>query len=186
MASCAPIARPGRAHNRFYRGFFMLSDRLRGPALLRASLLRVLLCLLLAMCGAAAPMTVMAQSAPEVDTSARNLIVLLRESVGRNKEEEGLAPMGKLRVQAADGKETEVELAAFHFLGDMHLRFAFDGPTLMLNAKPEDLARLNLTPDEALKRAVANIKRSYGAPTAATLDARMPALMYLQGKSGDL
>jgi hypothetical protein len=160
----------------------MFLDRLRGLALFQPPLI----CVLLAICGVAAPKTLMAQSAPAADTTARNLIVLLRESAGQNKEEEGLEPMGKLRVKAADGKEAEVELAAFHFLGDMHLRFAFDGPTMMLNAKPEDLARLNLTPEEALKRAVANIKRSYGAPTAAPLDARMPALMYVKGKSGDL
>lgn len=74
-------------------------------------------CTFLLMCGASAPMTAMAQPAPLTDTSAKNLIVLLRESVGQNKEEEGLEPMGKLRVKAADGKEAEVDLAAFHFPG---------------------------------------------------------------------
>ena len=56
---------------------------------------------------------------------------------------------------------------------------------MMLNAKPEDLARLKFTPEEALKRAVANLKRSYGAPTAVPLPGP-GTLMHVTGKAGDL
>ena len=125
----------------------------------------------------------MAQTSQAVDTSSENLMAVLRESIGANKQDEALEPMGKLLADLPDGREVELELACFDFLGDMHVRFVFDGPNSMRNAKPQDLARLNLSPVQALHLAVANIKRVYGAPIA-TPWAR--GLMQVQGKSPDL
>ena len=52
----------------------------------------------------------------------------------------------------------------------------------MMNATPKDLEKLNLTPEEALRVALANIKRVYGAPAAKPWN----DLMQVQGKSPDL
>jgi hypothetical protein len=125
----------------------------------------------------------LAQNAQAVDTSAQNLMVVLRESIGANKQDETLQPIGKGRAILRDGREVELEVAAFAFLGDMHIRFVFDGPTSMLNAKPQDLARLQKNPAQALQLAVGNIKRVYGDPVAKPFTG---GLMQVQGKSPDL
>jgi hypothetical protein len=117
------------------------------------------------------------------NTSADNLVVVLRESVGENKQDEVLRPMGKMKAKLQDGKEIEIDTGWFYFLGDMHIRFVFDGPQVMSGAAPADLARLNLTPEDAVRLGVANIKRVYGKPTATSLSA---GLMQVQGKSPDL
>jgi hypothetical protein len=92
-----------------------------------------------------------AQADLAIDRSTQNLMVVLRESVGgANKQDETLQPMGRMRAKLPDGKEVVVESAAFLLLGDMHMRFVFDGPSFMPNAKPRDLARLGLTPEQAL------------------------------------
>jgi hypothetical protein len=119
----------------------------------------------------------------EVNKGADNLMAVLRESEGLNKQDETLQPMSRARMILPDGKQVDFELAAFAFLGDMHIRFVFDAPTYMLNAKPEDLKRLNLTPNDALDLAVANIERVYGSPRPKYFG---PGLMEVVGKSPDL
>jgi hypothetical protein len=117
------------------------------------------------------------------NTSAENLMVVLRESFGEHKQDELLRPMGKMKAKLQDGKEIEIDTGWFYFLGDMHIRFVFDGPQVMSSATPADLARLNLTAEDAVRLGVANIKRVYGNPTATSLSA---GLMQVQGKSPDL
>ena len=125
----------------------------------------------------------MAQNPQAVDKSAENLMAVLREVIGANEQDEALKPMEKGRMKLADGSEIELEFAWFAFLGDMMIRFVFDSPNYMLNATRQDLARLNLTPDQALQLAVRNIKRVYGAPIAKPWTG---GLMQVQGKSPDL
>jgi hypothetical protein len=74
--------------------------------------------LLCGLCGFLASECVMAQTPQAVDTGAENLMVVLRESVGANKQDEALKPMGKMRAKLADGREIETEMAWFVFLGD--------------------------------------------------------------------
>lgn len=124
----------------------------------------------------------MAQTPQAVDKSAENLMVVLRETVGANKQDEVLQPMLKARIKLPDGKEVEVEWAHFALLGDMHIRFVFDGPSYMPNATPQDLARLNLSAEQALQLAVGNIKRVYGDPVAKPWTR---GLMQVEGKSPD-
>jgi len=125
----------------------------------------------------------MAQNPQDIDKSAQNLMVVLRESMGGvNKQDEMLQPMGRMRVKLADGKEVDVESAAFLLLGDMHIRFVFDGPSYMPNAKLQDLARLGINPEQALQLAVGNIKRVYGNPVVKPFTA---GLMQVEGKSPD-
>ena len=110
-------------------------------------------------------------------------MVVLRETSGANKQDETLKPFGKVRTKLDDGSEVELEFAWFAYLGDMHIRFVFDAPGFMSSAKPEDLARLQMNPTQALDLAVANIKRVYGNPVAKPF---AQGLMQVEGKSPDL
>lgn len=100
------------------------------------------------------------------DESAGNLLVVLRESPGANKLIEGLSPFGMISARAADGREFQFEASWFQYLGDMHLRLVFDGTRRVQSALPEDLARLKLSPEQALAIAVQNLRRRYGEPVA--------------------
>lgn len=91
-------------------------------------------------------------------------MVVLRESEGANKSNETLVPTGPATATLADGKVVEVSLAWFEYLGDMHIRFVFDGPDSMLDLTMDEFAALHMTPDDALKTAVGNVKRVYGPP----------------------
>lgn len=119
---------------------------------------------------------------PAYDTSASNLMVVLRESPGANKQDEVLVRTGKGKTTLPDGREVEYDLAWFEYLGDMHVRFVFDTPTSLPHASPEDLERLGLSPEAALELAVANIKRVYGEPYAV----RWREVMEIRGKLPDL
>jgi len=122
------------------------------------------------------------QAAAAFDDSVSNLMVVLRESQGANKQGESLVPMGKAKARLQDGREIEIDTGWFEYLGDMHIRFVFDTPTSMPNASPKDLERLKLTPEAALAVAVGNIKRVYGEPRAVPWN----ELFEVKGKSPDL
>jgi hypothetical protein len=129
-------------------------------------------------------MSMSSQTQSAFDTSADNLLVVLRETFsGTLRKAEVLEPFGKSKVKLPDGREVEVDLAAYAYLGDMHVRFVFDGPTSMRNASSQDLARLKLSPEEALKVAVANLRRVYGPPTVVSWTG---GLLQVKGKSPDL
>lgn len=113
---------------------------------------------------AAAPAT--ARDTEAFEVSAGNLLVVLRESPGANKQDETLRPFGKISARMPDGREVEFEASWFQYLGDMHLRLVFDGERRVQSAVPEDLQKLRLTPEEALQRAVRNLRHRYGAPVA--------------------
>ncbi len=122
--------------------------------------------------------------APLWDDSRDNLMVVVRESIGANKPDDILEPVGKGKVRLADGSEIEVESAWWNFIGDTHIRFVFDGEHSMRDATPQDLARLKLaTAADALALALANVERVYGTPKS------MPwvgGVMLVEGKSPDL
>ncbi|MBS7807405.1 hypothetical protein [Variovorax sp. PCZ-1] len=125
---------------------------------------------------------VLSQPSRGFDDSATNLMVVLRESPGVNKQTETLVPTGKAKAKLQDGREIEIDTGWFEYLGDMHVRFVFDTPTSMPNASPKDLERLALTPDAALELAVRNIKRVYGNPQTVPWN----DLFEVKGKSPDL
>jgi hypothetical protein len=102
----------------------------------------------------------------EFEVSMSNLLVVLRESPGANKQDETLTPFGKISAKLPDGREVEFEASWFQYLGDMHLRLVFDGSQRVQSASPEDLERLQLSPEQALGRAVDNLRRRYGPPVA--------------------
>jgi hypothetical protein len=100
------------------------------------------------------------------DISEANLLVVLRESPGSNKQDEALTPFGRISARMPDGREVEFEASWFQYLGDMHLRLVFDGGRRVQSALPQDLQRLRLSPEEALARAIDNLRRRYGIPVA--------------------
>lgn len=127
---------------------------------------RFVICLLVVV-----PTAALAQSASAVDSSAGNLMLVLRESMGAPvRKSERLEYMGKGKARLKSGEEVEVEVAHYAYLGDMHIRFVFDGPTTMINATPKDLQNLHLEkPEDALHVAIANMRRVYGAPKTTVL-----------------
>lgn len=63
------------------------------------------------------------------------------------------------------------DTVSYGYLGDMQLRFVFDQPRIALPAavRPDDLARLELTPQQAVKLGVANTLAANGAPQVTPL-----------------
>lgn len=124
-----------------------------------------------------------ADSEASIDTSASNLIVVLRESRGDNKQDESLRPFGNVRGVLPDGREVQLDVSWYKFVGDLHLRLVFDGGQTMQSASGEDLERLHLTADEAVKLAVSNLHRLYGAPSTQHWSGH---LMQVQSDASDL
>jgi hypothetical protein len=123
----------------------------------------------------------LAQSLGPSDPSV--LMAVVRESQGANKQDEALKPTGKVQMIGSDGAPVEIEFAAFEFIGDMHIRFVFDDVNTMRVLRPEELTKLDLSPEKALNLAVANIKRVYGEPKTVPLT---DGISQVQGKSPDL
>ena len=69
----------------------------------------VLMTCLVLSCLALASLPAAAQATQPTDTSAGNLLVVLRESRGENKQDESLQPVGKIRASLDDGSVVEVE-----------------------------------------------------------------------------
>jgi hypothetical protein len=105
-----------------------------------------------------------APAGEQIETSAGNLLVVLRESPGENKQDESLQPYGKLEGTMPDGRRVEFATSWYQYLGDMHVRLVFEGQRSLQSASPDDLTRLHLTPGEALDVAVANMRRVHGEP----------------------
>lgn len=119
-----------------------------------------------ALVGALAGAPALARDTEAFEASESNLLVVLRESPGSNKQDESLKPFGAISARMPDGREVEFEASWFQYLGDMHLRLVFDGQRRVQSALPEDLHRLRLTPEQALQHAVDNLRRRYGMPVA--------------------
>lgn len=116
--------------------------------------------------------------------SRDNLMVVVRETVGADKQDEVLAPIGKSKIKLADGREVDFQTAWFDFIGDTHIRFVFDGPTSMRGATSQELEKLNVANvDDALALALANVERVYGEPKATPW---VGGVMIVAGKSPDL
>ncbi len=142
---------------------------------------RVIPMLGLALCCAllAAP----AARADTFDTSAGNLLAVLRETPGANKQDEELRAMGKLTARMPDGRVIEFEPSWFEYLGDLHLRLVFDGERKIQSASPDDLRRLKLTPEQALDLAVENLRKRFGPPVAEPWSG---GLMQVRGTAGEM
>jgi len=124
-----------------------------------------------------------AQAGDTIDVGAGNLVAVLRESAGENKQDETLRPWGAIRARMPDGRDVLVEASWFHYLGDMHIRLVFDGGQTLQSASPNDLERLKLSPEDALDVAVRNLRRMYGEPAATPWSG---GLMQVQGGAADL
>lgn len=139
-------------------------------------------CLVLA-CLVLAPLGASAQDDEVFEVSASNLLVVLRESHGQNKQDESLKPFGTLHATLPNGQEIALDTSWYQYLGDMHIRLVFDGVQSLQSATPADLSRLKLSPDEALQLAVSNLRRRYGSPEIRPWGGGM---MQVQGTAPDL
>lgn len=124
-----------------------------------------------------------AQPGEKFDTSAGNLIAVLRETTGAPIEREALQPFGTVVVELEDGREVEVETSWFRYVGDMHIRLVFDSRTELQSASPDDLGRLHLDPEQAVRLAVTNLRRTYGEPAVQSWPG---GLMRVTGRADDL
>ncbi|HEX7637354.1 MAG TPA: hypothetical protein VF457_03080 [Burkholderiaceae bacterium] len=122
-------------------------------------------------------------SAPDLaaDDGIDRLMVVLRESPGADKHDEALVPMDRLEVDLPGGRKAAMTPAWFQLIGDMHLRLVFDSPDSLRSARVEDLARLGLTPEAAVERAIRNVERAYGTPASTPWH----QLMQVRGRSPD-
>lgn len=100
------------------------------------------------------------------DTSAANLMVILRQAPGANQRDEALQPVGKRKARSVDGQEFELEPGWYGYVGDLQVRLVFDSPESVQTATAQDLQRLGLTPQQAIELGIRNLKRVYGAPVA--------------------
>lgn len=105
---------------------------------------------------AALPIFCSGNATAALPDEADNLMVVLRGFPGANKQDEGLVAVGKVEATLPNGKQVELHPAWFQYIGDMYVRFVFDKPNSFENVETKDLARLNLTPEQALALAVSN------------------------------
>ena len=124
-----------------------------------------------------------ADAGKDFDTGAANLLAVVRESPGANKPDEALRPVGPIQARLADGREVTFEASWFNYLGDLHLRLVFDGERRVQSVVPDDLARLHLSPEQALDRAVQNLRERYGPAEAMPWSGQ---LMQVQGRAAEL
>jgi hypothetical protein len=101
----------------------------------------------------------------EIATSADNLMLVLRESPGENKQDEGLEPYGPIEGTLPDGRRVQFDASWYRYLGDMHIRLVFEGSRSLQSASADDLRRLHLTTGQALDRALGNLLREHGTPS---------------------
>jgi uncharacterized protein YtpQ (UPF0354 family) len=134
-------------------------------------------------CAAPAAWAASAMQGDTMDESESNLIVVLRESAGENKQDDTLVPYGRVTAQMPDGRRVDLATSWYRYLGDTHIRLVFDGGQTLQSATPNDLERLKLTPEEALDIAVHNLRRMYGTPQALPWTG---GLMQVQGGMPDL
>lgn len=131
------------------------------------------------------PVPAAAQTPPvEMNTDRASFMVVLRESPGQNRPDDRFTPTGPTKLKLPDGKEIELNHAWWEYIGDLHVRFVFDSPAIMRNAMPDELEKIGIkTVDDALSLAVANIRRTYGAPRSQPLAG---GVMSVLGRSEDL
>jgi len=116
------------------------------------------------------------------DTSLSNLMVVLRESQETCRTEATLVDMGPATGTWPDGTEFEIHQAWFEFIGDMHIRFVFDSPRCMHGLTIEEFAAFHLSPEEAVRVAIANMRRLHGVPQVSPWS---KGVMLVYGKSPD-
>jgi hypothetical protein len=131
----------------------------------------ILVCVFALICGCLASESVVAQT---VDTTADNLMVVLRESIGGNEPDETLKPLGKIRTEPlSDGRQIDLEIAAFHFLGDMDIRIVFDAPGFMKVLKPADPCSIKVEPGAGASARGCQYQASLRQPDREALDRRI-------------
>ena len=98
---------------------------------------RVLAATAFSACGLTSVTESQAAASVAPDKTRENLMVVVRESIGANKQDEILVPSAKAVARLPDGREVEIKSEMWDFIGDMHIRFVFDQPQTMIGATPQ-------------------------------------------------
>jgi len=106
-----------------------------------------------------------ANSSPEEELLPlleENLMVVVRPCFEYISYEDSFVPF-KAQIQSDDGKINEVlDMAWYKIIGDLDIRFVFDGEQSMRNATMQDLKELGLSFEQAMQLAIKNIHSAYG------------------------
>jgi len=95
-----------------------------------------------------------------------NFMVVLRESPGISLSELSFQPL-EYELQAAlspDANQPEEDLAWYHFLGDIHLRFVYYDRDSVVSVSRANFEAHELTVEQAIDIALDNIRTQYGVP----------------------
>ena len=111
-----------------------------------------------------------------------NFMLVLRESEGVNEPTFGFRPVGPSTAVLDNGEEFVVDMAWFNLIGDIHVRFVVDAPDSMSNLEAAEFKSTGLTPEAAVRTAIANIKKRYGAPKSEPWEA---GIFIVSGDSPD-
>lgn len=115
--------------------------------------------------------------------SSEKLLVVVRSNVGYNTYEDSFEPF-KIQVKTDDKKiDSVLEMAWYKTIGNLHIRFVFDGEQSMRNATLAELKKLNLPVDKVLQLALKNIHSTYGYPE---ITPWQEGIFLVHGKSPDL
>ena len=93
-----------------------------------------------------------------------NFMLVLRAAEGVNEPKFGYKPVGPSTGVLDNGDEFVIDMAWFTLIGDIHVRFVVDSPDSMSNIKAAEFKSTGLTPEAAVRTAMANIRKRYGAP----------------------
>jgi hypothetical protein len=114
---------------------------------------------------AALTMSLLSSPAQAVD-GLDTIMVVLRQSTDASRTDDALAPVDAIEVALPNGLTGSMSPAWFDLIGDLQARLVYVGPTSMRTLHTEEVAALELTPEQALARALANLERLHGAPAA--------------------
>ena len=95
-----------------------------------------------------------------------SVLYVLRERPGADKRDAALALVEPFEVPLPGGAVATRAPAWFDLLGDLQLRLVRSTPDHVLALHAAELAALQLSVDEALAQALANLQRLHGAPQA--------------------
>ena len=114
-----------------------------------------------------------------------NFMVVLRESPGISLAELSFQPL-EYELQAAlspNDSQPEEDLAWYHFLGDIHLRFVYYDKDCVVPITRANFEAHELSVEQALDIAVDNIRTQYGAPRYRQWS---QGIQIVQGESSDI
>jgi hypothetical protein len=93
-----------------------------------------------------------------------SILVVLRQGDGNSRTEDAATPAAAIEVPLPNGATASMVPAWYDLVGDLQARLVRVDATSMRSVHAEEVAAL--TPERALARALTNLERLHGAPTA--------------------